>query len=435
MIAAALQLWLVAEFLFYFYYVFTKRNLEQRIFVSKPTPGDSKKILNRCLRAMMDSSCSTEQLREHKRKAVRGWFRSKSHDDDNFQIHKGNVREWIAWAFFESTEEELASVESDEVDEMIKSVEAWLQEDFPEGYNSTVVSLRLNLDPINSIHRPLIYYAVTAYCFEGMLRLILSSNGFSLCKSGASLSYWYRKGSKNKPSSTLPIVFCHGLGVGVLPYVQFIMDILKVDPGREVFLINLPNISMQPNTYVHSSETLVHDICKMLQAWSVDSAHFIGHSFGSCVMSYVLKSPEGRKRVAAATFIDPVTFLLCRPDVAYNFMYRRPSTATQLLIKYFLSQELYIAHSLSRHFFWKDCMLWEEQLTAPTNVILSKLDSIVPSERVHGYLTRVQPQTENLKEVVMFPDIGHAESFLVNTKRRLEILESVLRLERSVMIS
>lgn len=275
---------------------------------------------------------------------------------------------------------------------------------------------------------------MTAFGFELLLQYLLARNGFRLCKSGASLSYWYREGSGRR-SSALPVVFCHGLGVGVLPYVQFIKDIINVDPGRSVFLINLPNIAMQPNTYVHTSEALVHDICRMLQAWSVDSAHFIGHSFGSCVLSFVLKSAEGRKYVGAATFIDPVTFLLCKPDVAYNFVYREPTTATQLLIKYFLSQELYIAHSLGRHFFWKECVLWEEQLSAPTHVILSKLDSIVPSPRVYAYLKRVQPNSPNLKEILMFDDIGHAESFLANSARRMEILQSVLNLDKTVQRS
>ena len=271
---------------------------------------------------------------------------------------------------------------------------------------------------------------MTAFAFDLILRTMLARNGFRLCKSGASLSYWYREGS-GEQSDMLPVVFCHGLGVGVLPYIQFIKDLVNVCPGRQVFLINLPNISMQPNTYVHSSQSLVHDICKMLEAWSVESAHFIGHSFGSCVMSFVLKSPQGSKYVGAATFIDPVTFLLCKPDVAYNFVYRKPTTATQLLIKFFISQELYIAHSLGRHFFWKECVLWEEQLISPTHIILSKLDSIVPSPSVHDYLKKVQPRVPNLKEVLMFDDIGHAESFLVNSKRRIEILQSVLRLDRA----
>ena len=67
---------------------------------------------------------------------------------------------------------------------------------------------------------------------------------------------------------------------------------------------------------------------------------------------------EGLLEVSVATFLDPVCFLLIKPDagppalrsvafrsceVCYNFMYRQPQTATQLLMHYFVARELFIA--------------------------------------------------------------------------------------------
>merc|ERR1711920_481510 len=92
--------------------------------------------------------------------------------------------------------------------------------------------------------------------------------------------------------------------------------------------------------------------------------------------------------VQMATFIDPVCFLLVKPDVCYNFVYRRPQTPLHLLINYFAARELFIANSLSRNFFWFENVLWPEQLGAkPSLVVLSGCDAIVPAHSIRRYLT------------------------------------------------
>ena len=105
-----LESWLIAEFIFYFYYRFTKRRLEQRIYLRKPLPGASKEVLERCLNAMIDSGSSEEDIQQRKRQAVMGWFRSGSsssttssalnlsatspteNEKDDLNICKDNVR-------------------------------------------------------------------------------------------------------------------------------------------------------------------------------------------------------------------------------------------------------------------------------------------------------------------------------------------------------
>merc|ERR1712194_559411 len=117
-------------------------------------------------------------------------------------------------------------------------------------------------------------------------------------------------------------------------------------------------------------------------------------------------------RVLALTFIDPVCFMLAKPDVAYNFMYRKPASPTQLLLYYFVSKELYIAHSLAKNFFWRQCILWPEQLPpgAPTLVVLSGNDSIVPTHSVRRYLAAYsQKNPECDLQVLYFSDLGHGE--------------------------
>jgi len=160
----------------------------------------------------------------------------------------------------------------------------------------------------------------------------------------------------------------------------------------------------------------------------VKDAHFIGHSFGSVVMAWVTKqSPELIRR---ATYLDPVVFLLCKSDVAYNFVYRVPQTATENLMQYFVARELYIAHSLGRNFVWHECILWPEDLTTYPEgalVFLSGQDSIVPAHSVRRYLECVKapttpgspssPSSQRVPaggrlDVLFYEDLGHAQFLL-----------------------
>jgi len=141
------------------------------------------------------------------------------------------------------------------------------------------------------------------------------------------------------------------------------------------------------------------------------------------------KAPQ---HVSSMTFMDPVCFLLIKPDVCYNFMYREPADPTQLLINYFLAKELYIAHSLSRNFFWFQNQLWPEELPCPTLVVLNGRDSIVPAHSVRRYLM-AHKQKRNVKSlrVLWFPDLGHGEINFgpVGEAACARIVSEMLRLE------
>lgn len=250
------------------------------------------------------------------------------------------------------------------------------------------------------------YYIVTALALPVVTYYNLESLGFRKHKSGT-LQYWLRRGRGK--SAEPPIVFCHGVGVNLLPYEHFITELLRQVPkGKTIFLVSLPHISMRINEDVPSSAEMVACLRDMLASWEFDSAHFVGHSFGSIVVAWMCKN--SKETVKVATFLDPVCFLLIKPDVCYNFMYRRPETPTQLLMHYFVARELFIAHSLSRNFFWYQNLLWPEELVMPTLVMLSGEDSIVPAHSVRRYLTGwLQQQSTDALRLLWFPNLGHGE--------------------------
>ena len=60
------------------------------------------------------------------------------------------------------------------------------------------------------------------------------------------------------------------------------------------------------------------------------------------------------------------------------------------MLYYFASQDMLISHTLARHFFWSEYILWKDDIPAnfPLTVTLSGQDLIVPKEAVWRYLTR-----------------------------------------------
>ncbi len=86
--------------------------------------------------------------------------------------------------------------------------------------------------------------------------------------------------------------------------------------------------------------------------------------------------------------IDPVSILLHLPDVAYNFTRRVPKQANEHQLYYFASMDMGVSHTLSRHFFWNENVLWKKDVgERKLTVSLGGRDLIVNTEAVGRYLS------------------------------------------------
>lgn len=84
-----------------------------------------------------------------------GWFRSPSN------VKREDVREWLLWALFASEPSDALLDEwHDELEGYIKTIETTLGTKFEEGRTGKAESMRLPFDPVQMIHRPLVWYAV-----------------------------------------------------------------------------------------------------------------------------------------------------------------------------------------------------------------------------------------------------------------------------------
>ena len=93
---------------------------------------------------------------------------------------------------------------------------------------------------------------------------------------------------------------------------------------------------------------------QILQHHNWNNFILVTHSYGSVIATYLLQSPLTTSKIGPTVLIDPVSILLHEPAVAYNFTARRPRRANEHQLHYFAAMDMGVAHTLYRHFFWKE---------------------------------------------------------------------------------
>ncbi|POS68920.1 hypothetical protein DHEL01_v212686 [Diaporthe helianthi] len=356
----------------------------------------------------------------------RMWFLGAELSD----IRRENIREFLLWAFFDvesrSDMQKHTSRDDDEygaeVDQYIARIENLWGRPFASGRGSAKC-LRLTIDSIETKYRTVWWYAIVAL-LDIITHVVLLLNGFeyyaqsrdrsvfppriqqrfaSRRSSAGSLSYWHRE----HKSDGLPVVFFHGIGLGLWPYLRFLKEMCAIHGnGRGqtgIIAVEVLPVCFRLTDPPLEKETFIRELEKILHHHTWERFTLVSHSYGSTLSTHAIRSPELREKIPAVVLIDPVSILLHLPDVAYNFTRRQPKTAIELLLWYFASTDPGVAHCLGRHFFWRDNAIWADELTGRNTskgsrgngygnlrqvaVCLAGFDFIVDSHNIARYLT------------------------------------------------
>lgn len=258
--------------------------------------------------------------------------------------------------------------------------------------------------------------------------------------SAPGLSYWYRP---HTSKTRLPILFVHGIGIGLYPYVNFLSQINKHDPQAAedgeigIIALELMPICFRITGPILDSDEICRQINIILDRHGFEKVVLASHSYGSVVSTHLLKNALTAPRIGPILFVDPVTFLLHLPDVAYNFTARKPRYANELQLYYFASTDMMVSQTLARHFFWAQNILWKDELNGRrVTVSLSGKDLIVDTETIGKYLNGVDLKsgerrwkdaewTGNDLETLWWPTADHAQVF--ERKEGKTMLVKVLR--------
>jgi pimeloyl-ACP methyl ester carboxylesterase len=318
---------------------------------------------------------------------IEGFFNAARFED----VRADDFKSLLSWLMHHKHLEDLSIGEMDEINHVVEYAGGLLpsSKKLKPGRNPAVSHCRMTLEPLPVIHRPLLLY-VLANLTEAISNvLFLQSAGFQRLEIDG-MTYWYKnQGGDVHPSGnegsdgTEPLVFMHGISTGWLVYLSMVKALGK---NRTMILVDLDAIKIKSlNFDMPTPEQYVSRVNRLLIRHNIERASFVGHSFGSITAGWFVRYfPE---KVSHLTLIDPVSLLLGLPNVAYSFLYRKPSTLMEWIIHVTAARELTISYSLRRHFYWHNNNLWLEDIPSRIGIVVgvSSNDEIINAPGVHQY--------------------------------------------------
>lgn len=333
-------------------------------------------------------------------------------------ITRADMREWISWALCGRHADEIQDAESQSeagrlanlVETGLSLVEARRGEKFPE---HSVLSpteqknhrmMLITLDTVRVESRPLSYYVFMKALNVMFLQYLKVTYGVQVLKCGRIHYLYYNPPSwslseADAGKQSLPLVFLHGLGVGLIEYTWPLLKILG--PPSKPY--NRPFIApMQPWIAhdIFSSEFLTpwdaieaaETIRAIVRRHNLTRINVLSHSKGTVTHAWLIKRLGDA--VVRSCFVDPVCFELWAPHLCYRFLYKEPETWIEYGLRYFVARELGIAYTLMRHFEWAENVLLPNvempraNDPAATRFYIGGGDSVFDAPHVRDYLQR-----------------------------------------------
>jgi pimeloyl-ACP methyl ester carboxylesterase len=207
------------------------------------------------------------------------------------------------------------------------------------------------------------------------------------------LTYWYRPHTSR---TRRPVVFIHGIGIGLYPYVNFLAELdSHLNGGKNskdqvgIIAVEIMPVSFRITHSALAKDDMCEEIQAILTHHRFEKPVLVSHSYGTVVTTQLLRSPELAHQIGPIVLIDPISIMLHLPDVAYNFTRRKPRRANEHQLYYFASMDMGVSHSLSRCFFWSENVLWKHDIgDRLLTVSLAERDLIVDTKAVGSYLAR-----------------------------------------------
>ncbi|KAK3616996.1 transcription elongation factor spt5 [Elasticomyces elasticus] len=430
------------EALFYLLVYLPRSHALQKL----PASGTDLSIQER--RDLFETCCNSVPDMEH---FLRTWFKGAA----MHEIRRDDLKEWLAWGFWN---EYSASKVADqaELEEYALAVERKLGRKLKEGYGPHQ-PVRPSSDPINIQHRPLTYYVfgvggLDTLMFINMWRCGLQHYPVSryfrsfpyrplttLCAEysvAKDLSYFYRP---HKSKARMPLLFLHGIGIGLGTYTDFFADLVKLNNKNGSHdQIGILAIEIMPISFRLTSQTLrrqemVRQIRQILSHHGWDKQQFVlaAHSYGTVIATHMLHDPLISPRIGPVVLADPINLWVHMGDIAYSFTAKVPKSASEIQLHYFACTDMGAAHAVTRRFIWTENVLWKREMKGRQfGIVLGGRDIIMAARRCRDYILEDFSDHEidsfqggevvRTKEMEMlwFDDLNHAEAFVFREERQ-----------------
>lgn len=345
---------------------------------------------------------------------VKKWSGGASLED----LRRENFKEWLLWALFDR--EGPPGEDDEELEGYIETIEETLGRNIRPGWGP-VSSLRPNFQNFTVSHRSLSYYMLIGI-IDFFASMALLASGFTFyrqprskfwktfplrpmtlfgLKESASpnYSYFYRP---HTSTTHRPIVFIHGLGIGLAIYIPLFLVIPKDIGILAIEILPISSRITEPGLLPSDQAREIGDI---VAQQNIDDFVFVGNSYGTFFVRPFLETPFLAARMVRLVLIDPVAILLHVPDLAFNVTARVPTDANELQIAWAATSEPDTAFTIARRFCWRSHILWRSDLQrCPTTLVLGSADCLVNADAVAAYALKGEPAPDPTSPVAK-PDL------------------------------
>lgn len=275
------------------------------------------------------------------------------------QIRVDNVKQLYRWAFLNKAEYD--SGDEEELDEYVSETEELLGRKLQPG-RGNAVPLLVTIDKVRTLYRSLFWYLCVfvvdtltcakllwhgfhLFCHWRSFLSVFPLRPLSLFSGNTSparrLTYWHRP---HTSKSRRPVLFIHGIGIGLYPYTSFLSEINESyendgDDGEVgIIAIEIMPISFRLTGAPMGSTEMCGEVLKILRHHGWEDVVLVSHSFGSVVSTHLLKDLEASSMIGPVLLIDPVSILLhlpVRQPKIHLYLSNSPQHRTLLTISHF----------------------------------------------------------------------------------------------------
>lgn len=344
--------------------------------------------------------------------SLRRFFSGFFHGAPFERIRRGNAARFLSWAMYNSYD--LAEEEQREVQATMELLHAKHGIVFPEGLEDGLPHVAMCLQPVSFWPQPLCLY-VAHWVIQELGCVFLRCWGYkhhSVCRFG----YWTREGLR---ADLTPVVFFHGISTGWLAYMRFVRQLSAAEADVFLFELNWARVAALDFRRPSPAE-VAGAVSTMLELHGFSRCRVAAHSFGTVACTWLLHHRP--QLVEKAVLIDPVALLLFLPDVATKFLYARPRTFFQWIVRVFAAREATVAHTLFRNFDWKENALFLEDLDSKHTdfyISYSLADELLPVDALQVHL-------QHRENVTVWDSFSHAQS-LVSSRSLPTLLREITR--------
>lgn len=282
--------------------------------------------------------------------------------------------------------------------------------------------MRFGKNSISSYYKPLIINFL-AYTLRLLSEMILIYNGFKTYYStSTNLIYLYKVNSKSKK---IPIMFIHGFGIGIIPYIKNILNLSKEATIICPILPNISNLYFHPlkwnickNDFFPELNLLFQEFDDILENHKITKINIIAHSFGTFILSGLMLNTSIRKKINKKIFIDPVCFSSDSHQIYRSVDIMKDTRSTgclgtmkRYILFYVIYLDIYLKYATKRNLFSMD-YLWGNYrfIDDKTQVILSEYDDITPTETIYNDMIK----SGKINNIVFLKNATHGDLFMNN---------------------